>query len=292
MESHLERYCQASAIGLVAIFNAVVMELVFVRLSWSFWGGFEFGMDLIESSVVRTLKTISSILHALKNAKSWKTGARIGFIALVLGTIQVEGGFVAELRFRGLQTLFTWFVAVVLSSLAGAAFNEDMRTLKTRSQFMEALDPSSEAMDGQTGLFILFSVYTLCYVHIVRGLIMESHLERYCQASAIGLVAIFNAVVMELVFVRLSWSFWGGFEFGTDLIENSLVHTLKTISPVVQAVKNAMYWETTATCTTLSNYVVVQVTKNATGTSWKKAATCTTLSKYVESAFKVRDSRP
>jgi cell division protein FtsW (lipid II flippase) len=49
-----------------------------------------------------------------------------------------------------------------------------------------------EALDWQTGFFLWLTVYALCYVHIVRGeLIVESHLEQYCQACAIGLVAIF-----------------------------------------------------------------------------------------------------
>jgi hypothetical protein len=62
-------------------------------------------------------------------------------------------------------------------------------------------------MDGQAGIVLWFPVFALCMVHIHGGLIVESHLERYCQATAIGLVAIFSAVVMELVCVRLSWSF-------------------------------------------------------------------------------------
>jgi hypothetical protein len=293
-DTYLNRYWQANVTVFVsiALLGMIGSEVaVYGTATRAFFAGaykktvgtVELAFGNLTRAAAVTLKTISPVV--LKNARYWKTGARIGFIALVLGTIQVEGGFVAEVRFwRYMQATCTGFVAVVLSSLAGAAFNEDIRTLKTRSHFMEAfLLP--EALDWETGAFLLYTVHVLCCVHIHGGLIVESHLERYCQAIAIGLVAI---LLVDL--------FVEGLELAVKLAVSTLDRTLKTISPVVQAIKHATSWKTTATCTTLSKYVVVQAIKNATaagtGTSWKRTTACTTLSKYVESAFKLPATRP
>jgi hypothetical protein len=194
-------FWQANATGVVGILLSSVVGLVFCNFT-------------------RTLKAISQVFQALGNAADWQVGFRIQALVIALCIAQTEAGWIAQSPFeRYLQANATGFVAILLSTFAGVAFDFCDGTLKTTSQVLQAI---GNAEDWWIGFRIQALVVALCIAQAEAGWITQSPFELYLQANATGFIAILLSTIVGVVFS-----------------EGTVTRILKTTSQVLQTIGNS-----------------------------------------------------